>query len=333
MVPLCPYVSLVPSNASKSLVKHPAFVTWGAIPFRRVSSSFILGLKPPKHMNNKDSNGKNKKSKRIALNEHWEKIHPNAAGIDIGARELFVCVPADRDSPSVRRFGTKTPDLEAMAQWLKDCRIETVAMEATGVYWIGTFQLLEKKGFQPMLVNPRQIKNVTGKKSDVMDCQWIQKLHTFGLLGASFRPADPYCVARTYMRLRDDLIAGSSSQIQLMQKALHQMNVQLSHVLSDITGSSGLAIIEAIIAGQRDPIALAELASRRVKSTKDEIAKALIGDWREEHLYCLAQAHQMYLRYRLDIAECDAKLADELDKLPNKVDPNLKPLPPKIDRK
>src|ERR1700734_1562970 len=220
-------------------------VTGGAIPFRRVPSSFILGLKPPKPMHNKHSNLKNQKSPKIALNEQWERLHPNAAGIDIGARELFVCVPADRDPQSVRRFGTKTPDLEELAQWLQNCRIETVAMEATGVYWIAPFQLLEKKGFQPVLVNPRQIKNVTGRKSDVMDCQWIQKLHTFGLLGGSFRPADPYCVARTYMRLRDDLVAGSTAQIQLMQKARHQMNVQLSHALSDITVLSGLAIIEA----------------------------------------------------------------------------------------
>lgn len=284
-------------------------------------------------MKNKYSNPKKIKLKKIALDENWEKINPNAAGIDIGAREIFVCVPSDRDQESVRRFGTKTPDLEELAQWLKDCRIETVAMEATGIYWVASFQLLERKGFKVVLVNPRQIKNVTGKKSDVMDCQWIQKLHTFGLLGGSFRPADPYCVGRTYMRLRDDLIAGSSSQIQLMQKALHQMNIQLSHVLTDITGVSGRAIIEAIIAGQRNPIVLAELASRRVKSTQDEIAKALIGDWRQEHLHCLAQAHQMYLRYQLDIAECDAKLAAELEKLPNKVDPNLKPLPAKIDRK
>jgi transposase len=284
-------------------------------------------------MKNRPSNPKNKKPKKITLNEHWEKIHPNAAGIDIGARELFVCVPADRDSQAVRRFGTKTPDLEQMAQWLKDCRIETVAMEATGVYWIATFQLLEKKGFKPVLVNPRQIKNVTGKKSDVMDCQWIQKLHTFGLLSASFRPADPYCVARTYMRLRDDLIAGSTAQIQLMQKALHQMNVQLSHVLSDITGQSGMAIIEAIIAGQRDPVVLAELASRRVKTAKEEIAKALIGDWRPEHLYCLAQAHGMYLRYQSEIAQCDERLIAELDKLPNKVDPKAQPLPAKLDPK
>jgi transposase len=233
----------------------------------------------------------------------------------------------------VRGFGTKTPDLEEMAQWLKNCRIESVAMEATGIYWIASFQLLERNGFKVVLVNPRRIKNVTGKKSDVMDCQWIQKLHTFGLLEGSFRPADPYCVTRTYMRLRDDLTAGSSAQIQLMQKALHQMNIQLSHVLSDITGSSGMAIIEAIIAGQRDPIMLAELASRRVKSAKEEIAKALIGDWRPEHLYCLAQAHGMYLKYQSDISECEAKLAAELEKLPNKVDPQASPLPAKMDRK
>jgi len=284
-------------------------------------------------MNNKYANPKKKKFKKIALDETWEKINPNACGIDIGARELWVCVPSGRDEESVRCFGTKTPDLEEMAEWLKACRIETVAMEATGVYWIASFQLLERKGFKVVLVNPRQVKNVTGKKSDVMDCQWIQKLHTFGLLGASFRPADPFCVARTYMRLRDDLIAGSTSQIQLMQKALHQMNIQLSHVLSDITGSSGQAIIVAIIAGVRDPIALAELASQRVKSTKAQIAKALIGDWRPEHLYCLAQAHQMYLRYQSDIKECNAKLAEELEKLPNKVDPKLNPMPPKMDRK
>src|SRR5215217_2862427 len=169
-------------------------------------------------MKNKRSRPKKNKFKKIALDENWEKINPNAAGIDIGARELFVCVPSDRDPESVRRFGTKTPDLEELARWLKDCRIETVAMEATGIYWIATFQLLERKGFKVVLVNPRQIKNVTGKKSDVMDCQWIQKLHTFGLLGASFRPADPYVCARSYLRQREDMVAGRSAQIQRMQK-------------------------------------------------------------------------------------------------------------------
>jgi transposase len=148
---------------------------------------FALGLEPS-NMKNRHSNLKDKKSKKVALDENWEKINSNAAGIDIGARELFVCVPTGRAQEAVRRFGTKTPDLEELAQWLKDCRIETVAMEATGIYWIASFQLLEKKGFKVLLVNPRQIKNVTGKKSDVMDCQWIQKLHTFGLLGGSFRP-------------------------------------------------------------------------------------------------------------------------------------------------
>lgn len=284
-------------------------------------------------MKNKHSNRKNKKSKKVALDESWEKINSNAAGIDIGARELFVCVPSGRAPEAVRRFGTKTPDLEELAQWLKDCRIETVAMEATGIYWIASFQLLEKKGFKVVLANPRQIKNVTGKKSDVMDCQWIQKLHTFGLLGGSFRPADPYCVVRTYMRQRDDLVSGSTAQIQLMQKALHQMNVQLSHVLTDISGQSGMAIIEAIIAGERNPVVLAELASQRVKSPKDEIAKALVGDWREEHLFCLALAHGMYLKYQENISQCDEKLVAELEKLPDKVDARLKPLPPKLDPK
>src|SRR5260370_4141216 len=169
-------------------------------------------------MKNKHSNPKKKKFKKIALDESWKKINPNACGTDIGAGELLVCVPADRDKASVRRFGTKTPDLGEMAQWLKDCRIETVALEATGIYWIASFQLLERKGFKVVLVNPRQIKNVTGKKSDVMDCQWIQKLHTFGLLGGSFRPPDPYCLPRTYMRFLDDLITAPTSHIQLIQK-------------------------------------------------------------------------------------------------------------------
>lgn len=276
---------------------------------------------------------KKQKPKKVVFDESWEKINPNAAGLDIGARDIYAAVPPRLDPKPVRRFGTKTPDLENLALWLKECGIETVAMEATGVYWIGAYQLLERKGFKVVLVNPRQVKNVSGKKSDVMDCQWIQKLHTFGLLGASFRPADPYCVARTYMRLRDDLISGATTQIHLMQKAMVQMNVQLTQVLTDVTGMSGMAIIEAIIAGERDPIALAELASRRVKSSRDEIAKALIGDWRAEHLFCLGQAYRMYLKYQADIAECDQKLTAELEQLPSKVDPKLKPMPPKLDRK
>jgi transposase len=268
------------------------------------------------------------KNKKIAFNEHWERVHPDAAGIDIGSREHYVCVPPDRDPEKVRRFGTTTPELEAMAQWLRRCRITTVALEATGIYWIATFQILEKHGFQVVLVNPRQVRNVSGRKTDVQDCQWIQKLHTFGLLGASFRPADPYCVARSYVRLRDDLVHHRSTQIQLMQKALHQMNVQLSHVLSDISGESGLAIIVAILAGQRNPVTLAALANKRVKSSKEQIAQALVGDYRSEHLFALQTAYDLYLAYEGKIRACDDRLVKELENLPNKVDLQRKPLAP-----
>jgi transposase len=274
-----------------------------------------------------------KKRNKIQLNDQWEKVNPDAAGIDIGARDHYVCVPADRAPQNVRRFGTTTPELEQMAKWLKECGIKTVAMEATGIYWIACFQILEKSGLQVVLVNPRQIKNVTGRKTDVQDCQWIQKLHTYGLLGASFRPADAYCVARSYVRLRDDLVASRSSQIQLMQKALHQMNVQLSHVLSDITGESGLAIIGAILAGQRNPVAIAGLANKRVKSSKEEIAQALVGDYRAEHLFALQTAYDMYQAYESKIQQCDERLVSELANLPDKVDLKLKPLPPKAENK
>jgi len=286
-------------------------------------------------MNNKAGQRTNRKgkNKRIQLNEHWDKINPDAAGIDIGAREHYVCLPAGRQEQTVRRFGTTTPELEQLAQWLLDCSIKTVAMEATGVYWIAAFQILEGKGLQVLLVNPRQVKNVSGRKSDVMDCQWIQKLHTFGLLAGSFRPADPYCVLRSYARLRDDLVARRSTQVQLMQKALHQMNVQLSHVLSDISGQSGLAIIAAILAGQRNPVILAALASKRVKSSKERIAQALVGDYRPEHLFGLQTAYDLYLAYQAKIDQCDHRLVEEASKLPDKVDLKSKPLPPADPKK
>jgi transposase len=285
-------------------------------------------------MNKKIASTKEQKQKKkIQLNEQWEKVNPDAAGIDIGARDNYVCVPAGRAPESVLRFGTSTPELKEMAQWLQKCAIKTVALEATGVYWIGAFQVLEKSGFQVVLVNPRQIKNVTGRKSDVQDCQWIQKLHTFGLLGASFRPADPYCVARSYVRLRDDLVASRSTQIQLMQKALHQMNVQLSHVLSDISGQSGMAIIVAILEGQRDPVALAALAHKRVRCSKEKIAQALIGDYRSEHLFALQTAYDLFVAYEAKIRECDDRLIQELGQLPDKADLKLKPLPPAAPKK
>lgn len=285
-------------------------------------------------MKTQASKSKARKRKiKIDINSRWEQINPHAAGIDIGSRESYVCVPAGSDPQPVQRFGTTTPEIQRLAQWLKHCGVTTVAMEATGVYWIATFQILEKSGFKVCLVNPRQLKNVSGRKSDVQDCQWIQKLHTFGLLGASFRPADPYCVARCYLRLREDLVASRSGQILRMQKALHQMNVQLPHVLSDITGESGLKIIEAILAGERDPLQLARLANRSVKASRQKIAAALTGDYRPEHLFALRTAYELYQTYQKKIDRCDEALVEQLDHLPDRVNLADKPLPPRPEKK
>lgn len=281
-------------------------------------------------MRNQPKKIKNRKQK-ISVQQDWPAINPHAAGVDLGSREHWVAVPQDRDPQPVRGFGTFTADLEALAQWLKACRVTSVAMEATGVYWIPLFQLLERQGFQVLLVNARQIKNVSGRKSDVLDCQWIQRLHTYGLLGASFRPADPYCVARSYLRYRDELVAARSTQTQHMQKALAQMNVQLNQVLSDVNGQSGLAIIEAILKGERNPLTLAALANIRVKASQNQIAKALVGDYRAEHLFQLQSAFDLYHTYEAKIAACDQALARELEQLPDRVDPKVKPLPAKID--
>jgi len=280
--------------------------------------------KSPKYKNGK---------KRISVDQAWPLINPNAAGVDLGSREHWVAVPADRAQQNVRCFGTFTSDLEALADWLKACGVTSVAMEATGVYWIPLFQLLERRGLAVLLVNARQIKNVSGRKSDVLDCQWIQRLHTYGLLGGSFRPADPYCVVRSYLRYRDELVTARSTQTQHRQKALQQMNLQLNQVLYDVNGLSGLAIIEAILQGQRNPLQLAALADRRVKSTQSQMAKALIGDYRAEHLFQLQTAFDLYHTYEAKIATCDEELARVLVKLPDRVDVKLKPLPDKTSRK
>ncbi len=274
-----------------------------------------------------------KRKQKVSIHQDWPLINPDAAGVDLGSREHWVSVPQDRHAQPVRCFGTFTPDLEALAQWLKECRITSVAMEATGVYWIPLFQLLEGRGFRVLLVNARQIRNVSGRKSDVLDCQWIQRLHTYGLLGGSFRPADAYCVLRSYLRYRDELVTARSTQTQHMQKALAQMNVQLNQVLSDVNGQSGLAIIEAILKGERNPLKLAGLANRRVKATRDTIAKALIGDYRAEHLFQLQSAFDLYYIYETKILSCDQALAAELERLPDRVDPHHKPLPAKTDPK
>jgi transposase len=235
-------------------------------------------------------------------------VNPHAAGLDIGSDEIWACVPDDRDAEPVRRFGTFTPDLYALADWLAACRIEMVAMESTGVYWIPVYEVLEARGFRVSLVNAHHLKHVPGRKSDVKDCQWIQYLHTCGLLSGSFRPEAEMCALRAYLRHRATLLDYRAAHIQHMQKALQQMNVQWTQVLTDITGTTGLAIIRAIVAGERDPVTLARFRHPRCASSADEIAKALTGHYRPEHLFALKQALALYDSYTIQLRECDAEI-------------------------
>lgn len=249
----------------------------------------------------------------------------NAAGLDIGSAEIWAAVPPDRDPQPVRVFGTFTPDLQALAAWLKTCRIETVVMESTGVYWIPVFELLEALGFQVQVVNARHVKNVPGRKSDDKDCQWLQRLHTYGLLSGSFRPDGEMCALRAYLRHRASLLEHRAAHIQHMQKALLQMNVQLTQVLSDITGETGLAIIRHIVAGDRDPVALAQLRDPRCRHSTDEIAKALTGNYRPEHVFALKQALELYDAYTDKVRECDCELERQFSALKPRHDQDALP--------
>jgi transposase len=235
-------------------------------------------------------------------------VNPHAAGLDIGSEEIWACVPEDRDAQPVRSFGTFTPDLLALAEWLVSCRIDTVAMESTGVYWIPIYEILEARGFNVHLVNARHLKQVPGRKSDSKDCQWIQYLHTCGLLSASFRPAAEMCALRAYLRHRAMLLEYRAAHIQHMQKALHQMNVQLGQVLTDMTGVTGLAIIRAIVDGERDPVHLARFREPQCANSTEDIAKALTGHYQPEHVFALKQALALYDAYTGQVRECDAAI-------------------------
>jgi transposase len=239
-------------------------------------------------------------------------LKPHAAGIDIGAREIYVAVPADRDPQPVRCFPTFTEDLHRLADWLQARNITTVAMESTSVYWIPLYQILEARGLEVCLVNARYYQNVPGRRTDVSDCQWLQYLHAVGLLRASFRPKAQVCVLRSLLRHRQHLIQCASSHVLHMQKALDQMNLQIHHVLSDITGLSGLAILDAILAGERDPRRLAQLRHARVRASETIIGKALVGDYRDEHLFTLRQSLAAYRYYQQLIAECDRAIEKQL---------------------
>ena len=276
-------------------------------------------------------------SKRKRKNRGWcgserPVLEVNAAGIDVGARAMYVAVPPDRDPEPVRVFGTFTSELQALVKWLQQCRISTVAMESTGVYWIALFQMLEDAGIQPCLVNARGLKNVPGRRTDWHDCQWLQYLHAVGLLRAAFRPAQEICAVRSIWRQRSELVAMAAQHVQHMQKALTQMNLQIHHVISDITGVTGLAILDAILAGERDPDQLARLREPSIQASPETIRESLRGDWRREHLFVLEQSRSLYRTYREQILACDREIEALLGPLPPRADPNQLP-PDKSARK
>lgn len=253
-----------------------------------------------------------RKQRTVRSYGELKPIRHDAAGLDVGATEIWVDVGIENDNEPVRRFETYTADLNAMADWLNRSGIRTVAMESTGVYWIPVYQILETKGLEVVLVNARHVKNVSGRKTDMLDCQWIRMLHGYGLLRASFRPEKDIAVLRCYMRHRQMLIETAATHVQHVQKALEQMNVQLHHVISDVTGVTGMRIIRAIVAGQRDPQQLAAMRDLRTKADEQTIAKALEGDYRPEHVFALKQALELFDVYQDKIQDCHQQIADHL---------------------
>jgi transposase len=267
---------------------------------------------------------KSLRKKEMKLPKHLEHINRYAAGIDIGSKSHFVAVPEGTDEQPVREFSTFTADLERLAGWLISCGVTTVAMESTGVYWIPVFEILESHGLEVKLVNARHVKNVPGRKSDVLDCQWLQQLHTYGLLHGAFRPTDEVCTLRAYVRQRGTLVRSAASYIQRMQKALAQMNLQLHNVVADITGTTGMRIIKAILHGERNPDVLAAMRDARCKNSVATIARSLKGNYRPEHLFSLQQAVELYEIYQTKIADCDQQILDQLKSLddsPNNTPP------------
>jgi hypothetical protein len=256
-------------------------------------------------------------------------MHPDAAGIDIGSRSHWVAVPTDRDEQPVREFLSFTADLNKLADWLESCAIKTVAMESTGVYWIPLFEILEARGFEVLLVNAMHLRNVPGRKSDVLDCQWIQRLHSFGLLRGSFRPDEPVVELRAYMRQRERLVQDAARHVQQMQKALLEMNLQIHHVVSDLTGVTGMSIVRAIMAGERNGEKLAELRDGRCKQPKERIASALQGSYKREHLFVLEQVLSAYDLHQSLLEKCDARIRQKLEELSDRQETPAQPCPPR----
>ncbi len=275
-------------------------------------------------MMNNNEQSKQIRNKRIS--KHLEQVNLFAAGIDIGSQSHFVSVPEGLATESVREFSCFTGDLNRMADWLVEIGIQTVAMESTGIYWIPAYEILEERGLIVLLVNSRHIKNVPGRKTDVLDCQWIQQLHTYGLLEGAFRPEEETVALRTYMRQRETLTQQASDQIRRMQKALRQMNLLLDNVVSDIDGVTGMKIIRAILEGERDATILARLRDGRCKKDEKTIAASLEGHYREEHIFSLRQSVELYDTYQNKIIDCDRAIQAQLDKMDTKGD--KKDLPP-----
>ena len=252
--------------------------------------------------------GKRKQKRAKGLPKSLSRVNLDAAGIDVGSASHYVAVPEGRDEQTVREFRSFTNDLNRLADWLEECAIDTVAMESTGVYWVALYEILEERGFEVILVNARDFKNVPGRKTDVSDCQWLQELHTYGLLRGSFRPDAEIAAMRVYVRHRDMLVKGAARHVQHMQKALSQMNIQLHNVISDVTGATGMRIIRSIISGNHDPAALAEHRDFRVKASRDTIAESLTGSYKPEHVFALRQAVELYDYYQQQMKATDEEL-------------------------
>ena len=271
-----------------------------------------------------------RKGKMLKKTVHSLKvIQPDAAGIDLGSREHWVAGPPLKDNtPNVQRFGTTTPELLRLADWLKEQAVKTVAMESTGVYWIPLFEILDSHDFEVNLVNARQVSHVPGRKTDMLDCQWLQLLHACGLLRGSFRPSDDICCLRALIRERNTMIDQRSDWVRRIQKSLNQMNVCVHHAVSDITGATGMAIIRAIVDGERDPQTLAQMRDRRCQKSEDQIAEELTGNWRAEHLFNLRQALKMYDQFCQTVSEYDTEILAYIKTLQPCIDDDQCALPP-----
>ena len=281
-------------------------------------------------MRKKGPGGRREKSARKTVDwKALEVVHPEAAGIDVGGREHWVAINPEIDEQPVRSFGCFTSDLREMADWLVDKGVRSVALQSTGVYWMPVLEVLEQHGLEVYLVNARHTKNLPGRKSDIQECQWLLKLHTFGLLNQSFQPNDAIRAVRSLWRQRGNWVAHASTTIQRIQKVLTEMNIQLSNVLSDLSGVSGMGILRAIGDGERDPWKLAALVRREVKAKPADIAKSLEGNWREELLFVLRQELEVYVVYQEKIADCDRQLREHLESVSGKLDGTSPAIGPK----